>query len=257
MRSAPALVALLAAACAAAPGAERAVSSPEPVLLELFTSQGCSSCPPADRLLSRLAAGSGPVVVPLAFHVDYWNHIGWEDPFSQARWSARQQGYARAFGRDGVYTPQLVVDGAEELVGSDERAVRRAIERAAGRGRAGWVRLGAVRLGAEGLAIEVEAGLAAGAPPGRAEVLVALYESGLTTPVGRGENGGRTLANDRVVRALEGALALAGPGSEGRATVELSLAPGWDRRRLGVAAFLQDPVSLAVHGAAAREPVTR
>ncbi|MGH9465120.1 MAG: DUF1223 domain-containing protein, partial [Thermoanaerobaculia bacterium] len=122
-----------------------------PVLLELFTSQGCSSCPPADRLLSRLAAarGSEPVVVPLAFHVDYWNHIGWEDPFSQGRWSARQRAYALAFGRDGVYTPQLVVDGTEELVGSDERAVRRAIERAAAQSRPGWVRLGAGRLTAD------------------------------------------------------------------------------------------------------------
>src|SRR5688572_22165851 len=92
----------------------RAGKAQAPVLVELFTSQGCSSCPPADKLLSALRSDPQMAgrVIPLAFHVDYWNRIGWEDPFSSAQWTGRQQRYARALGNGSrVYTPQLVVNG--------------------------------------------------------------------------------------------------------------------------------------------------
>src|SRR5262245_60801676 len=89
-----------------------------PVVVELFTAQGCSSCPPADRLLTELGGNGGGGIIPLAFHVDYWNHDGWTDPFSSAEWTKRQAAYARRLGLQQVYTPQAVVDGSVELIGS-------------------------------------------------------------------------------------------------------------------------------------------
>ena len=106
------------------------------VVVELFTSQGCSSCPPADALLALL--DKDPDVLVLSEHVDYWNHLGWRDPFSSSAHSARQQAYARRFGQDGPYTPQMVVDGRVQFVGSDARRARAAIAAAgavAGRAR--------------------------------------------------------------------------------------------------------------------------
>jgi hypothetical protein len=87
-------------------------------LLELFTSEGCSSCPPADRLLPQLA-GLDPNIIPLSFHVDYWNNLGWKDPFSNSEFSDRQRGYGRHFNLESIYTPQLVINGEFELVGSN------------------------------------------------------------------------------------------------------------------------------------------
>src|SRR5438046_1978213 len=93
-------------------------SSKNIVVLELFTSQGCSSCPPADRLLGSYTNQEN--VIPLSFHVDYWNHLGWKDPFSNAAFSQRQETYANAFASSGVYTPQVIINGQKEMVGSDE-----------------------------------------------------------------------------------------------------------------------------------------
>ena len=109
------------AACAAAPAAE---ATPGPVVLELFTSQACSSCPPADALLGKLA--QRPEVIALAWHVDYWNHLGWRDQFASRQATERQQAYARQLEAE-VFTPALVIDGATVVVGSDRAAVERAI----------------------------------------------------------------------------------------------------------------------------------
>src|SRR5437867_3002658 len=106
---------------------------PTPILVELFTSEGCSDCPPADALLEKLIAGqpaSGVAIIGLGQHVDYWDRLGWKDRFSSAALTERQQLYQARFRTESIYTPQMVVDGRAELVGSDTTAARRAIERA-------------------------------------------------------------------------------------------------------------------------------
>lgn len=172
-----------ALATAIAPAARAAT----PAVLELFTSQGCSSCPPADALLGQLARQPG--IIALAWHVDYWNSLGWHDPYSSPLATARQRRYAARL-HDEVYTPALVVNGARMVVGSDDAAVRAAL--AAGGGPAVPV---ALRRDGDGLVAEVGA---TGAP---VTALLAAYDPRHATPVGAGENGGRTLVEYRTVRA--------------------------------------------------------
>ena len=251
-----AVVALVSTLAGAGPGKAQAAAG-APVLVELFTSQGCSSCPSADRLLSRLAKEPGLAgrVIPLSFHVDYWNYIGWQDPFSSQRWSGRQQSYARAFRSNRVYTPQMVVNGSSDCVGSDEGQVMQRIRAALAAPPPGQL---ALRLASAGGAVKVgvDASLAAPGAKHDLDVVVALYETGLSTPVERGENASRTLRNDYVVRRLEKAFTLpAAGGSKRSGEVTLPVDGGWKRSALGVAAFLQDPVTLQIYGAAAR-PLT-
>jgi hypothetical protein len=231
-----------------------------PVVLELFTSQGCSSCPPADRLLSRL--GRDPKlagrVIPLAFHVDYWDYIGWRDPFDSPRWSQRQQGYARAFHSNRIYTPQLVVDGHTECVGSEEGQVMGRINDALAAPPAGRVTLAVDPPTPDGrLRVRVGAKVGRTVVPNNQktdlDLWVAVWETGLVTPVGAGENASRTLHNDYVVRRLEKALTVPGTaGAERSGEVVLGVDKRWKTAELGVAAFLQDPATLQIYGAAAR-----
>lgn len=245
------VVSLVWATTRSAPSGPR----PEPaegavVILELFTSQGCSSCPPADRVLSAL--GSDPAlagrVLPLAFHVDYWNHIGWTDPFSSAAASARQRAYAEAFDTSRIYTPQLVVGGTRECVGSNESAARELIAHALGRAPRGTVAL-SVKPDGQGFVVTAQVSLVAGAPT--AELLLAVVESGLETAVPRGENARRRLANDHVVRRFFtlGRLAAGGTKSYDQ---RFDRAPEWRSERLSVVAFLQDPESREILAASSR-----
>jgi hypothetical protein len=251
---------------AAPPAAGASASGRGPVVVELFTSQGCSSCPPADRLLSRLQRDSrlAGTVIPLAFHVDYWNHLGWSDPFSSPRWSKRQESYAHAFGTNRVYTPQLVVGGRTECVGSQEREVMRRIKEALAAEPAGQVSLPAAPAagtpaavpsdGGEGSAlVTVSARLLRPVGGPGPDVWVALTESGLSTAVGAGENASATLRNDHVVRCLVKAFTLPPTaGAESSAEVALPLEKTWQGASLEVVAFLQDPRSLVIYGAASR-----
>ena len=187
-------VALLAAAGAAAEG------SRQPVLVELFTSEGCSSCPPADALLERLDRQQvvpDVQVIVLSEHVDYWNHLGWSDPWSSRLFSNRQEAYARLFGTSGPYTPQMVVDGAAEFVGSDGQAAVAAIRAAAKKRKLG------VRLTAADGAIRVEVEPAADGKSHKGTVYVAVAEDAGTSNVLRGENRGRTLHHVAIVRELK------------------------------------------------------
>ena len=159
---------------------------PVPVVLELFTSQGCSSCPPADALLGQLVRQPG--IIGLAWHVDYWNRLGWRDPYARPEWTERQQTYARALSGD-VYTPALVVNGAALMVGSDERAIRQAIQKSPPP-----PLTVTLRRGPSGL----EGGISPTATP--VSALLISYDPQQTTQIGSGENGGRRLTEYRVVR---------------------------------------------------------
>ncbi|HET9794585.1 MAG TPA: DUF1223 domain-containing protein [Thermoanaerobaculia bacterium] len=243
--------ALLAAAGLTTIGRVGAVpSSPSAaraVLVELFTSQGCSSCPPADRLLDRLGAEEGASIVPLAFHVDYWNHAGWSDPFSRHAWSSRQEAYVRRFAIPAEYTPEAVVDGSVQLVGSREADLRAAIAAAASRAAAD-VSLGIERADRK-VAVTVHVDRPASLASRRLDLMVALFERDRDTKVAGGENGGHVLHDAYIVRSLDRAAKLKdGPPATEHA-ISLSVERGWDR--LGVAAFLQDPKTLEVFGASA------
>ncbi len=165
-----------------------------PVLVELFTSEGCSSCPPADALLADLAGRPG--VVALSFHVDYWDRLGWRDPFSSAAATARQQSYAQSLGDNRVYTPEMVVGGAVGFVGSRRGEAERAIAAAAPADAVPVTVAAHVRGRSVEAAVRAD-GLAAGQV-----VHVALVQRAATSRVGRGENRGRALRHVGVVRAF-------------------------------------------------------
>jgi len=176
-----------------------------PVLIELFTSEGCSSCPPADALLEKLDE-SQPVpaaeLIVLSEHVDYWNNIGWKDPYSSSEFSDRQRDYGERFGLGSVYTPQMVVDGHLEFVGSDERRAIRAIENAA-KVQKIPVGLSSIHRQANNtIALHVEAGPLPSNATKSANVLIAIADDSDESDVSRGENAGRTLKHVAVLRNL-------------------------------------------------------
>ncbi|WP_250523684.1 MULTISPECIES: DUF1223 domain-containing protein [unclassified Caballeronia] len=167
-------------------------AQPRPVVVELFTSQGCSSCPPADRFLSELSDTRSDVL-PLAFHVTYWNQLGWKDPFSLDAATERQAQYGQRFG-DGSYTPEMVIDGKTGVVGSDREAANGAIEQA----KAAAPK--SVMVTAKHDGDRVWVGIGAGS--GRARVLLVGYDPRRMTAIGRGENAGRTLTESNIVRGF-------------------------------------------------------
>ncbi len=215
------------------------------VLVELFTSEGCSSCPPADQLLDRLESAPGAEIIALSEHVDYWNRLGWADPFSSSEFSARQSRYARAFNLDSIYTPQMVVDGQREFVGSNAAAARSAIE-AAARAPKASIRIlpGPVEGDSLPLDIRIE-NLPRVSSGDTAEVLLAITESGLQSNVTRGENSGRRLSHTAVARKLE-------PLGEAasRISAQVRLEKGWKRDNLRAVVFIQERDSRRVIGAA-------
>lgn len=225
-----------------------------PVLVELFTSEGCSSCPPADDLLARLEESqpvAGAEIIALGQHVDYWNRLGWADPFSSAAFSQRQYDYAEAFDRDGVYTPQMIVDGRAEFPGGNQAKARAAIAEAA---RSPKVNVSLSLLPGETngdrmtlkVAIEKLPVLNAG---DEAEVWLAIAESGLSTSVPRGENAGRTLRHAGVVRQLS-VIGSARSGTDFSAQPAVAMQQGWRRKHLRAVVFVQERVGRRVLGAA-------
>ena len=205
-----------------------------PVVVELFTSQGCSSCPPADALLGELAQRKD--VLALAYHVDYWDRLGWKDPYSSAAATRRQRQYGDQFRLRAIYTPQIVVDGRAEMVGSDRRAVARAIQAAAQATAAPAPRFD-IDLVREANDIRVHVGPDAALAGARVQLVG--YVRGRTTRVTAGENAGRTLAEANIVVSSEilgeGAGDWRVPAAADRAYAVLVQAP--DGRSLGAAAL--------------------
>jgi hypothetical protein len=169
-----------------------ASAAERPVVVELFTSQGCSSCPPANAYLNEMAHGRRDVL-PLAFHVTYWDRLGWKDPFSLEEATARQDRYGHHFG-DGSYTPEMVVDGASSHVGSDREEVGSAIEAAKRESRTAAA-VGIAKSGDQ-LTIDVGGG------SGNAKILLIGFDHEHETAIRRGENNGRTLQEANVVRSI-------------------------------------------------------
>ena len=168
----------------------------EPVLVELFTSEGCSSCPPADSLLSKLA--EDPSLVTVSEHVDYWNDLGWKDPFSKKQFSERQYDYARQMGKKGVYTPQAVIDGESEVNGSSFDHIMEAARKARSRSKTP-IRVSIKIQGQEALVSAVTTTPV----PASTTVLLIITESGLTSHVTRGENQAKVLKHTSVARYME------------------------------------------------------
>lgn len=217
------------------------------VLAELFTSEGCSSCPPADRLLETLLQqpASGVYVIPLSEHVDYWDHQGWKDPFGSPQFTQRQKVYGTRFNIDSIYTPQLVIDGTDQFVGSDEAELKRVLARASREPKpllqvdvTGGGRETEIAIHGPGLAARV----------GEAtDLMIAVTEDDLVVDVKRGENARRTLHHSGVVRLLRslgdprGGPPPRGAIDAGLAVVNTKLAikPEWKRDKLRVVAFVQ------------------
>ncbi len=230
-----------------------------PVIVELFTSEGCSSCPPADEVLSRLEQAQpvrGAQVIALGQHVDYWNQLGWADPYSSAEFSARQSEYAESFGSGRIYTPQMVVDGQTEFVGSSLSRAQDAIARAARSPKAA-IELALERaqpgtgLNAFPLRVRV-ANFPALSAGDSAEVFLAITEGGLYSNVSRGENAGRRLSHSAVVRKLDriGKItSQAGQTFASDATIRVER--GWRLESLRAVVFVQERASRRILGAAA------
>jgi hypothetical protein len=223
-----------------------------PVVVELFTSEGCSSCPPADTVLSRLEHDQpldGVEVIALGEHVDYWDQLGWKDRFSSPLFTARQQDYGQAFHLQSVYTPQIVVNGQAETLGSDGPAAGQAI-RAASRGPRASVSMSVTPNNY--LSFEVRH-----LPPGTttADLLLAVTESNIENAVQKGENAGRRLRHAPVVRTLTklGQLDAAKNGAY-MATARLILNPDWNRANLKLVLFVSDRRTHRIVGAATLKP---
>ncbi|MFA5083685.1 MAG: DUF1223 domain-containing protein [Hydrogenophilaceae bacterium] len=202
-------------------------------LLELYTSEGCSSCPPAERWLSGLRGqGGGPKrLVPLAFHVDYWDRLGWVDRYARVEYAARQRWLAGVSGARTVYTPQFMLDGR------DWSSWRSGLPETRNEPAAAEIRLELGPIEAGRLAVGGEAGLHTRKDGAR--LFLALYENNLSSRIEAGENAGRLLRHDFVVRRLLGPIRLPGSGSLPIRQV-FDLDAGWKRANLGVAAFIQD-----------------
>jgi hypothetical protein len=238
----------VAIACAST-GVPRSPAPPVPVVVELFTSEGCSSCPPADRLLIELVK-TQPVkdalIIGLSEHVDYWNQLGWKDPFSDHLFSQRQSQYAAAAGTTDIYTPQMVVDGHDSFVGSDRVKALAAIARAAATPKApivlGWTTTTAPRK----LTVQMTGGAAAAG----AVVIAAVVEDGLSVSVRRGENSGQTLQHSAVTRRLVEIGRADRMGTFTHAGVRLDLDPGWriSNLRLVVLAYAESRHQIVAAG---------
>jgi hypothetical protein len=247
-----AIIVLGALALAAARGALAAEPTTRPtVLVELFTSEGCSSCPPADDLLAELAKGEGTPdvrIIPLALHVDYWNRQGWADPFSSAKFTQRQEDYARALHVEQIYTPQMVVDGTAQLVGSDREAAKRAIASSSAGAKKATLSIEPT-VSADGKTLTCKLVLKdlAADLRGAADLRLAVTEDDLASEVRRGENAGRTLRHIGVARTLVLVARLDLPHDRAYSGgTRIDVAAPWKKEHLNAVAFVQSRETHAI-----------
>jgi hypothetical protein len=234
----------------------QAIAAREPVVVELFTSEGCSSCPPADALLAELDArqplGTAEVIA-LEEHVDYWDQQGWKDPFSSAIWTARQNEYAGTLRNGNPYTPQMVVDGVEGFVGSRGGTARQAIEKASAtkKSKVEISEVSPVQNKSTSFKVSVEK-LSSITHKDTAEVILAITESGLHSSVKAGENNGKELQHSPVVRELKVIGVIGKNGEEGfTAQPAVKLDSKWNLENLRAVVFVQERKSRRILGAAA------
>jgi hypothetical protein len=234
-----------------APAADRPAA---PVIVELFTSEGCSSCPAADRLLARLEQTqpvAGAQVIAIEEHVDYWNQLGWTDPFSSPQYRARQNDYAMAFHASNIYTPQMVVNGSVEFVGSDQNRAYHEIGAAAQTER-NQIELGTVANSRDPDLIDLSMRLTTPktAKLRDSDVYLAVTENNLSTMVQRGENAGHTVRHSAVVRSFGVIGKLDAKGANGGQVVStLRLPHEWKRENLRAVVFVQERESFHITGA--------
>jgi len=216
------------------------------VVVELFTSEGCSSCPPADELLGRMRQHSsmnGAEIIPLGFHVDYWDHQGWRDRFSSHAYTERQEQYAARFRIEGPYTPQMVVDGRTEFVGNNSGRAQEAIAQAASEPPQ-------VEIEFEPLMDGTTVRIHGTKPDIKGDVMLAITEDNLVSKVQAGENDGHELHHSAAVRELRLLGKLANGSFTGTISSNQRTPPEWKRQDLHYAVFVQSAQSGAILGAA-------
>ncbi len=258
-RAAPLRVSVLLLACCLVSCAMAQEMPPEagrrPVVVELFTSEGCSSCPPADVLLQRLETQqpvAGAEIIALEEHVDYWNHDGWIDPYSSAEWTERQQTYVSLIKED-AYTPEIVVDGHSQFVGNNPREAVAQVETAA-RALKTQVEItagGSDNKGSKSFSVRV--GELSGDTSGDlAEVWMAVTEDGLHSSVSRGENAGHVLQHVATLRSLRkiGVAQKSGTSVSFAGNPTVKFNPQWNVENLHVTIFVQKRKSREIVGAA-------
>lgn len=220
-----------------------------PVLVELFTSEGCSDCPPADGVLGRLEReqpNADAEIITLALHVDYWDRLGWKDTFSSHLYSERQTGYAETFKLDSVYTPQMIVDGQQQFVGSNFGAAQNAVGEAAKNQKA-TIEL-TMGTDAKNQNPNVKVKISNLPAHENSYVWLAIAENNLKTAVGRGENRDKTLSHSSVVREMK----LIGEINSTDKTFEVETAyelqPDWNKQNLKFVVFVQGRDTKKVYG---------
>ena len=201
------------------------------VLMELFTSQGCSSCPPADVILGQYAKKNDAHIIPLAFHVDYWNRLGWVDSFSTEEYTSRQHYYASKFNSESVYTPQIILNGQKEMVGSDEAAIATAVGNFLNEPETASISFSSKSV--EGNAVKI--GYSVNKLISTARINAALVQADVITQIRAGENRGVKLDNYNVVREFKTVSLTNTAGN-----IELQLPRGTNTNEFSVVLFIQD-----------------
>ncbi|HUA14982.1 MAG TPA: DUF1223 domain-containing protein [Verrucomicrobiae bacterium] len=232
-----------------------AAAGPHPVLIELFTSEGCSSCPPADILLEKLDVHqpiAGAQLIVLSEHVDYWDHDGWKDPNSSALLTERQSDYERELGRDSPYTPQMIIDGTTEPQMNQPLLLEQVLVKARDVPMIP-MRIADVTIESATLRAHIEAG--ANFDKHNADVYVAVALDRVESQVLRGENGGKHLTHVAVVEELR-KIGRLPQGKSFAGDVALKLKPGTDPKNIRVVAFVQEPGPGKVLGSVERKPTS-